>query len=210
MRKILVISVIFALLLLSGAVASGRGGGTVAFVDVNVIPMDSERVLEGQTVIVEDGLITKVGPKAEVKIPEEAEIIQGNGNYLMPGLADMHAHLFIDPDKNFMRLFLAEGITTIRNFGGFPEHLKWKNEVNNDELIGPTIYTSGKMIAGPPDIIMVWIFRALIIGFLLGSGLLFLIGLRLSRRWRGQKEKIKFKSIPKGALARRKRAVRRN
>lgn len=200
MRKILVISVVFALLLLSGAVASGQGSDTVAFVDVNVIPMDTERVLEGQTVIVQDGLITEVGLKAEVKIPEEAEIIQGNGNYLMPGLADMHMHLYIDPDPNFIRLFLAEGTTTIRNLGGLPEHLEWKDEVNNDELIGPTIYTSGKIIAGPPDIIMVWIFRALIIGGLLGSGLLFLIGLWLSRRLRGQKEKIKFNSILKGAL----------
>jgi imidazolonepropionase-like amidohydrolase len=162
--------------------------------------MDTEQVLFDQTVIVQDGLITEVGPKAEVKIPENAKIIQGNGNYLMPGLADMHMHFSYDPDPDFMRLFLAEGITTVRNLSSLPEHLEWKEEVIRGERIGPTIYTSGQMIVGPPDVLIVWMFRAYIIGGLLVLGLLFLIGLWLSRRLRGQKKKIRWTSILKGTL----------
>ncbi|MDX1521917.1 MAG: hypothetical protein R3264_09845, partial [Anaerolineae bacterium] len=72
---------------------------TTAFVNVNVIPMDTERVLENQTVIVEGDRITAIGPAAEVAVPAGAEIVEGNGAYLMPGLADMHMHNE-SPDPN--------------------------------------------------------------------------------------------------------------
>jgi imidazolonepropionase-like amidohydrolase len=179
---------------------SAQEDTTIAFVDVNVIPMDTEQVLLGQTVIVQDGLITEVGLKEQVKIPENAKIIQGNGNYLMPGLADMHMHLVYDPDPDFMRLFLAEGVTTVRNLSALPEHLKWKEEVISGERIGPTIYTSGPLIVGPPDILIVIKHWAFIIIGLLVLGLLFLIGLWLSRRLRGQKKKIKWTSILAGTI----------
>ena len=140
---------------------SAQEDTTIAFVGVNVVPMDTEEVLLDQTVITQNGLITEVGPKAEVQVPENAKIIAGNGNYLMPGLADMHVHLYSDPDPDFMQLFLAEGVTTIGNLSGLPEHLEWKQEVISGERIGPTIYTTGPTIIGPPDITFVikyWVF----------------------------------------------------
>ena len=114
--------------------------------------MDTERVLENQTVIVEGDRITAIGPVDEVAVPEGAEIIEGNGAYLMPGLADMHNHLDFDADPNFMRLYLAQGVTTLRNLNAIPEHLTWREQVANGELLGPTIYTSGPAVVGlPPD-----------------------------------------------------------
>lgn len=59
---------------------------TVAFVGVNVIPMDKERVLQNQTVLVRGGLIVEIGKK--VKIPKDSQIIDGKGKYLIPGLVD--------------------------------------------------------------------------------------------------------------------------
>ncbi|MEZ4869491.1 MAG: amidohydrolase family protein [Caldilineaceae bacterium] len=102
---------------------------TTAFVNVNVIPMTTEAVLENQTVIVEGERITAIGPAAEVTVPEGAEVIDGNGAYLMPGLADMHTHLAFDPDPAFLRLYLAQGVTTIRNLSGLPMHLEWRDKV---------------------------------------------------------------------------------
>jgi len=111
-----------------------------AFVNVNVIPMDTERVLENQTVIVEGDRITAIGPADEVTVPDGAEVVEGNGAYLMPGLADMHTHLFYDADPAFMRLFLAEGVTTVRNLNAIvPDHLEWRDQVVKGELLGPTI-----------------------------------------------------------------------
>ena len=138
---------------------------TTAFVNVNVIPMDTERVLENQTVIVEGDRITAIGPVDEVMVSEGAEIIEGNGAYLMPGLADMHNHLHVDADPNFMRLYLAQGVTTIRNLNALPEHLAWREQVANGELLGPTIYTSGPVIVGLPSEFksMKYIFWAILI-----------------------------------------------
>lgn len=204
-KRFFILTSMVAMLLLIVSVwsidlAMAQGTETTAFINVNVIPMDTERVLENQTVIVEGDTITAISLADEVTVPEDAVIIEGNGNYLMPGLADMHFHFFIDPDPDFMRLPLAQGVTTVRNLSAMPEHLTWKNEVNNGERIGPTIYTSGRMIVGAPDQIMVYTFWALIIGGLLVVGLLFLIGLWLSRRLRGQTKKTEWKSIFKGAL----------
>jgi imidazolonepropionase-like amidohydrolase len=197
LMKTFMLSVIF---FVSSTYSFAQDVNTVAIVDVNIIPMDSEQVLEGQTLIVEDELITEVGPKEDIKIPENAEIIQGNGHYLMPGLSDMHMHFNYDPDPDFMRLFVAEGITTVRNLAALPEHLKWKEEVIRGERIGPTIYTAGPLIVGPPDRLLVIKHWAFIIIGLLVLGLLFLIGLWLSRRLRGQKKKIKWTSILTGTF----------
>lgn len=123
---------------------------TTAFVNVNVIPMDKERVLENQTILVEGDRITAIGPLAEVTVPEGAEIVEGNGAYLMPGLADMHVHLEFDADPDSLRLYLAQGVTTIRNLNSIPEHLTWLEQVARGELLGPTIYTSGNTIVGLP------------------------------------------------------------
>ena len=108
-------------------------------------------------------------------MPSSAFVIEASGAYLMPGLADMHAHLNIDPNPDFMRLFLAEGVTTIRNLNALPEHLEWRKQVLHGDRIGPTIYTSGPVIAGPPDPSIVWIFRLLVIATLLTFGAAVLI-----------------------------------
>ncbi|MCK4900746.1 MAG: hypothetical protein KAS38_18340, partial [Anaerolineales bacterium] len=80
----------------------------VAFVDVNVIPMDSERIWEHQTVLIKDGRISEIGAVDEITFPADSEVIQANGAYLMPGLADMHTHLSdFDPDPRHLLLYLA-------------------------------------------------------------------------------------------------------
>ena len=144
------------MLLIGSAHSSGpalaQGPQTTAFVNVNVIPMDTERVLENQTVIIEGDRITAIGPADEVTVPEGAEIVEGQGGYLMPGLADMHMHLqsivpaFDGPGQ--LPLYLAQGVTTIRNYSGIPENLVWRDEVVRGERVGPTIYTAGPVIIG--------------------------------------------------------------
>ena len=125
--------------------------GTVAFTNVNVVPMDSERVLEDHMVVVEAGLITAVGPAGEVSIPEGAEIIDGQGGYLMPGLADMHMHIQIDSkyaDPEQLLYFLSQGTTTVRSLAGAPEMYPWREQIARGELVGPTLYTMGRIMIG--------------------------------------------------------------
>ncbi len=121
----------------------------VAFVDVNVLPMDTERVLANQTVVVEGSTIVAMGPSDRIEIPDDALEIQGNGTaYLMPGLADMHVHL-AQSASSWLPLFLANGVTTVLNLRGSPNHLELRQSVLDGSVLGPTIYTSGPFVNQP-------------------------------------------------------------
>jgi imidazolonepropionase-like amidohydrolase len=138
--------------------AGGQGGAranqAIAFVNVNIIPMDRERVLRDHTVIVRDGRIIEVGPAEKTKAPAGALRVDGRGKYLMPGLVDMHAHLFSDdafPDRlagDELAIMLASGVTTARLMIGTPEHLVLRERVAKGELLGPTIYAASPQLAG--------------------------------------------------------------
>ena len=133
----------------SGVAADTAGADIVAFVHVAVVPMDRERVLKNWTVVVADGRIRDLGPSSAIKIPKEATLIDGRGKYLMPGLADMHAHTWEEAE---LPLFLANGVTTIRNMFGGPIHLRWKARIAAGDFVSPTIYTAGPIIDGNPPI----------------------------------------------------------
>ena len=122
-------------------------GRATVFVNVQVIPMDRERFLAHQTVVVENGVITAMGAGNSVKIPDGAIRIEGRGRFLMPGLADMHVHV----SQRHLLLYLANGVTTIRNMGGSPEILAMRKRVNDGELPGPRIFTTGPLTAGVPQ-----------------------------------------------------------
>jgi tetratricopeptide (TPR) repeat protein len=112
----------------------------VAILDVTVIPMDRERRLDHQTVVIENGRISKLGPVAGTTLPRGIRRIDGRGKFLIPGLADMHVH--VDDTTDFL-LYLAKGVTTVRNLEGEPYHLEWRRKIEQGELLGPTIFTSG-------------------------------------------------------------------
>jgi imidazolonepropionase-like amidohydrolase len=121
-----------------------------AFVDVNVVPMDGERVVRNQTVIVRNGRIVAMGAAKRVLVPKGAVKIDGRGRYLMPGLVDMHVHLeYFDRDAQLL-LFLAGGVTTVRNMDGRPSILEWRKRVVDGSLLAPTIFTAGAILEGKP------------------------------------------------------------
>ncbi|WP_419938595.1 amidohydrolase family protein [Candidatus Palauibacter sp.] len=127
--------------------------GAIAFVNVNVIPMDSERVLTGHTVLVRGDRIVAVGPAADIDVPDGARRIDGAGRYLMPGLSEMHGHTpggF--PSDTFreqvMFLYAANGVTTVRGMLGLPGDLELKAKTNTGEIWGPTLYLAGPSFNG--------------------------------------------------------------
>jgi imidazolonepropionase-like amidohydrolase len=111
-----------------------------AFVHANVIPMNEERPLPDQTVVVENGRITQIGPAKTVIIPRGACRIDAKGKFLIPGLADAHVHLL---SPNEFPLYLANGVTTVLNLDGHPAHLFWRKQIARGETVGPTIFTTG-------------------------------------------------------------------
>jgi hypothetical protein len=176
-----------AILILSGYAAGeflygsdkteNLAGESFAFVHVNVIPMDRERVLMDQTVIVTDGRISKIGVAKKTKVPKGATEIDGAGQYLIPALADMHVHMigltwnimfppqaqFTAEDLDFNKIlfpYVANGVATVEIMSALPDHLALRDQIARGEVLGPRLILS-KMIDGPekafPEPIAVWV-----------------------------------------------------
>lgn len=113
--------------------------------NVNLIPMNKDTVLMNKVIHIKAGKIYNIDESvADQSLP----IVDGQGKYLMPGLIDMHVHVW---DRFELGLYLANGITAVRNLWGVPLHLRIKNEIANDELIGPMFFTSSPKLTGPED-----------------------------------------------------------
>lgn len=121
----------------------------IVFHSVNVIPMDRERVVENQVVVVKNGRITAMGEPKKIKYGRDALVIEANGKYLIPGLAEMHGHVPSGDNPELMNevmlLYALNGITTVRGMLGHPRHLELRRQIQNGEILGPRFY-----IAGPP------------------------------------------------------------
>ncbi len=144
---------------------SARAEGT-AFVGVNVISVEAGVVLGDHTVVVEDGRIVAMGPRASTSPSGEATLIDGTGKYLIPGLADMHVHLMnqefvsaltkkddpIQPIENMLYLYLANGVTTVRVMAGYPELLALRDAITRGEVLGPRLIVTTPMFDGPKPI----------------------------------------------------------
>jgi imidazolonepropionase-like amidohydrolase len=112
---------------------------SVVFVNVTVIPMDSERILEVQTVIIEDHRIAYIGTGGDVEIPAGAYIVDGEGRFLIPGLSDMHVHTY--GSENILLVYLANGVTTIRTMGEDPPAiLEWRDQIRDGTRAGPNMW----------------------------------------------------------------------
>lgn len=112
---------------------------TVVVTDVNVVPMDRERVIPRTTVIVTDGKIASIGVMA--KLPAGTPVVDGKGAWLMPGLADMHNHV---TSRDDLALLLANGVTTMLNMGEATNAFAGRTRIaaNKGEVPGPQIFTA--------------------------------------------------------------------
>jgi imidazolonepropionase-like amidohydrolase len=122
------------------AVTAAETTPVTAFVSVNVVPMDSDRVLQHQTVLIENGKITAIGPSVDV--PKDAHIIDGHDTaFLSPGLADMHTHADTSGD---MALYLASGVTSVLNMGEASNEFiaQVRPAIHRGDKPGPHVYAA--------------------------------------------------------------------
>ncbi len=129
-----------------------RGQGpALALVGANVIPMDRERVLERQTLVIRDGRIVEMGPAGSIKPPAGAQIVNAAGKYVMPALGEMHGHLAgadAAHNERILALNVIHGVLTVRSMQGHPAQLALRDRVAKGEVLGPRIYTSGPSANG--------------------------------------------------------------
>lgn len=132
--------------------AEELGASVTLITNVNVINVRDGSIAEGQTVVVEAGRILRI----QDNTPEEtngAEIIDGSSKFLLPGLAEMHAHI-PSPDwgreniEETLFLYVSNGVTTIRGMLGHPLHLELREQAEAGELLSPRIFTSSPSLNG--------------------------------------------------------------
>lgn len=111
-----------------------------AITDVNVLSPDGQTMLADRTVVVDGGKIISVAVGGT--IPVNATVINGRGKYIIPGLVDSHAHILKSP--NDLLLYVANGVTHIRDLGGPTERLKIRDEIEQGR-VGPRMF-----VASPP------------------------------------------------------------
>jgi imidazolonepropionase-like amidohydrolase len=123
--------------------------GDLAFVDVSVIDVLAGAVVPAQTVVVRGQGIVAVADAADVDLPAGVTRVDGHGKFLMPGLADMHVHTWSEAE---LTMFVAAGVTTVRNMYGDEMHIDWRRRIAAGELVGPTITTAGPIVDGKPPV----------------------------------------------------------
>jgi imidazolonepropionase-like amidohydrolase len=138
-------AVLLALLMPGVSAGAQRcpAAAVVAFVGVRVLSMDSAVVLSPRTVVVRDGTIAAINPPA---LPPGACRIDGAGRVLMPGLADMHVHTA----EREMPLFLANGVTMIREMNGTPGFVALRERIARGDVIGPRMLVASPLLVGAP------------------------------------------------------------
>jgi amidohydrolase family protein len=102
-----------------------------------------------QTIIVRGNRIVAVGPAASTAVPSTARVIAGAGKFLVPGLWDMHVHTDVPGGREVLRLYVANGVLSVRDLAGTWERISgWRKEIARSDLVGPRIMASGPYLEG--------------------------------------------------------------
>lgn len=139
--------------LFASAVLSVVAGSTawgqrapLAITDVTVIDGTGAAARPHMTVVIAGGRIVAMDSATRVSLPSDAQVIEGHGKFLIPGLWDMHVHL-AKAGASSLGLFVANGVTSVRDMGGDFEVIdRWRSEITAGARIGPRITTAGPML----------------------------------------------------------------
>lgn len=127
--------------------------------NINILTMVDDKILKNKLVVIKDGRITEISQGTD-NTGDCSNVINGKGKYIMPGLINMHTHL--GDNKDDLKLYLVNGITTIRNMWGYERlrlgqwlfgarvfnHLSLKKQIDEGKIIGPTVFTAGPLLDG--------------------------------------------------------------
>jgi imidazolonepropionase-like amidohydrolase len=137
-------------------IACAKREEALAIAHVTVIDGTGAPAQPDMTVLIERGRITAVTPSSSANIPWRTPLLDAPGKYLIPGLADMHVHLTAAGEPGGSRgfmipLLLANGITSVRDMGGYLESLlPLRKEIEAEKRLGPRIYLAGPYLDGDP------------------------------------------------------------
>ena len=139
-------------LLVLCASATAQESTTFVFGDVNVLTMEAAGSIDNRTVIVTDGRIAAIDSPGDAEVPPDAVVVDASGQYLMPGLTEMHGHVPGSDDWQYLEdvlfLYVANGVTTVRGMQGREGHIELRGRIDRHEVLGPRFITSGPALTG--------------------------------------------------------------
>ena len=113
----------------------------VTVIDATGAPAKSDMI-----VVITGDRITELGKSQAVRLPKDAQVVDATGKFLMPGLWDMHIHWYL---KDYLTLFIANGVTGARLMWGMPMHQQWRKEIESGSLRGPRLVIASPIVDGP-------------------------------------------------------------
>lgn len=116
----------------------------LAIDNVNLVVIDGARTIFDQQLLIRNGLIEDIRPAGSAA-GSDYRRIDAAGAFLTPGLFDMHVHAF---DRKYLALTLAYGVTSVRNMGGYPMHLRWKRQLSEGQWLGSNLYAATPILNG--------------------------------------------------------------
>jgi imidazolonepropionase-like amidohydrolase len=126
---------------------------SAAFTGATVVDVIGETCATDQTVLVSDGRISEVGPRADVAVPRDADTCDVTGHWVLPGLVDMHCHLTDQKHELPLELFLLNGVTTVRDPGGpLTRQRLMREQVQAGTRLGPRLLIAGELLDGNPPV----------------------------------------------------------
>ena len=121
----------------------------LAITHVNVIDTTGGPSLPDMTVVVAEGRITAVGTSASLVVPNDALVLDGTGQFLIPGLWDMHMHVVNSVRDLYFPLYIANGVTGVRVMWGYPDQIEWRQDLAAGTWQGPRFTLAGPLVDGP-------------------------------------------------------------
>lgn len=141
--------------------APPRATGPFAIVGVTIVDAPNAKLVRGQTVVIEGGRIVAVGDIADIGVPAAARVIDGAGRYLLSAFWDMHTHVHAISPLLDLPLYIAYGVTNVRDMQSCPkpgdpfiacpeDKRRWTREALAAERVGPRIVATTSFMANGP------------------------------------------------------------
>lgn len=135
--------------LLAAPPAWSNPSGPIAITHVTILDVRDGSTKADMTVLISGERISAVGPSKDTPLPRQAQIVEGQGKFLIPGFWDMHVHT--NGDARALRLLLASGVTGVRDMGSDVAKItEARRRIVNGDLVGPRLLFAGPMLKGPP------------------------------------------------------------
>jgi tetratricopeptide (TPR) repeat protein len=118
----------------------------LVFAHVTVVDVTGGPLKPDLVIVITGDRITGMGDAKGFKLPIDADVVDATGKFLIPGLWDAHAHW---GDRDYLPLFIANGITNVRIMYGQPYYHQWRKQIENGELLGPSMVIASPLLDGP-------------------------------------------------------------